>query len=90
MYKKIPNIHFICDKRAGEIGAFGKIPVYEPSKLEYVNEAIYIIVCAYAVDQYEEICNEIKKYDINAISFSLVVTILLLEIHFGKRNRHIG
>lgn len=69
VYKKIPNIHFICDKRAGEIGAFGKIPVYEPSKLEYVNEAIYIIVCAYAVDQYEEICNEIKKYDINAIVF---------------------
>lgn len=69
VYEKIPDIYFICDKKADKIGTFCGIPVYEPSKLGYVKESIYIIVCVYSVHQYIEICNEIEKYDIDAMVF---------------------
>ncbi len=66
-YSQLPDISYICDKRANEIKEFKGIKVYEPSVLKDEKEAVYIIVSVQDISAYKEICEQIMQYDIDAV-----------------------
>ena len=66
-FDQIPNIEYICDKNAKKINTFKGINVYEPDVLKNEKESIYIIVSVQDAMLYKEICQEIMKYDVEAI-----------------------
>lgn len=68
-FDKLTGIDSICDINAKEIKVFRGIKVIEPDELQNFKEPFYIIVFIYDNITYMEVCNALKKYQIDAVIF---------------------
>ena len=79
----IPNIRYICDVNADNIGNIDGIRVLSPNVLNEIHEPIYIVVSVKATLLFREICDHIKRFDIDAIVFHLYNNVAF-EYNFYK------
>jgi hypothetical protein len=68
-FDKLTSIDYICDLNATEIKEFNGVRVIEPNELQDLKEPLYIIVFIYNSTTYMEVCNALKKYQIDAVIF---------------------
>lgn len=68
-FDKLSDIDLICDVKAEEIVQFRGIRVVSPDKLQDLHEPLYIIVFVVDHDVYMDICETLRRYNLDAVIF---------------------
>lgn len=70
-WSELSHIDVICDCKADEIGVFKGMRVAPIADIVNIKEDVYIIVSAKSQEVFDEICDVIANYGMNAIVFHL-------------------